>query len=212
MIQDPKILIAIPSGTEWKADFGMSLAFMIAASTRVIPGIGFPELHVHNVRGSILSRSRQQCVEKAIKKKMDYILFIDSDMTFPPTLLQQLLMDRVDVVAANCVTKSRPAVQTARLESKTSRSGTPLVTHGEGLQKVWRVGTGIMLIAIDIFEHIPTPYFDITWCDEAQDYVGEDWTFCEKLQHHGVGIYVDHAISKHVGHIGPYTYTHTDTE
>lgn len=207
-MNEPHVMIAIPSGSDWKAAFGMSLAFLVAQSTQHIPGIGTPRLTLSNTKGSILSRSRQQLVEHAQRMKCTHLLFLDSDMQFPSSTLARLLTAKKKIIAANCATKCIPACPTARL--KDGLVGTPLYEHSEsnGVQEVWRVGTGIMLIDMKVFEKIDKPYFPIEWKEELQDYVGEDWGFCAKAELAGIQIFVDHALSKKIFHVGALAYGH----
>jgi hypothetical protein len=79
-----------------------------------------------------------------------------------------------------------------------------------GLEKVWRVGCGIMLIDLGVLASVPKPWFSIVYDDTMKDETGEDWFFCEQLEKAGIPRYVDHDASKYVGHIGGYTYTFDD--
>lgn len=209
MMRDLRLVIGIPSGTDWKADFGMSLAGLVADFSSPIPGASSQMLRVHNVKGSILSRSRQKLISDAIKGKATHVLFIDSDMIFPSTLFRELFRHMKPVVAANCATKMLPSSPTARLRGD-KLAGVPLYTDEDstGLVEVWRVGTGVMLIDLEIFANLPGPWFDIRWEEQLNDYVGEDWTFCEKLEKAKIPIYVDQDVSKEIGHIGALTYRH----
>ena len=38
-------------------------------------------------------------------------------------------------------------------------------------------------------------------------YQGEDWAFCEACEKAGIPIFIDHDVSKLVGHVGNYEYT-----
>jgi hypothetical protein len=71
-----------------------------------------------------------------------------------------------------------------------------------------------MLIKTSVFERIEKPWFPITWNEENGDYTGEDWNFCAICQENGIDIYIDHDLSKQIGHIGSLTYdmTHHDKE
>jgi hypothetical protein len=69
-----------------------------------------------------------------------------------------------------------------------------------------------MLVELRVFENIPEPWFPIKWNPELQDYTGEDWAFCEQLEERGIPIYVDMQLSKHIGHVGAFTYEHKHVE
>lgn len=209
---NPSVFVGIPSGSTWHADFAMSLIQLVAASGKPLKsGNHIERLQIWNTRGSILSRSRTTLVTTAIEQGFSHILMVDSDMTFPAWTLHQLLSHKQRVVAANCVTKSHPANPTARMLDGTS-AGEPLINHKcKPLTRVWRVGTGIMLIDLAVFSEIKAPWFPIAWNQLTCDYIGEDWGFCEALDAAHIPIYVDRKVSDSVGHVGDYTFTVDDT-
>lgn len=212
-MKNPSVFIGIPSGSDWKADFGMSLAALMASAGRPLKGGGFIErVQLWNTKGSILSRSRHTLVRKAQELQCSHILFIDSDMVFPNWTLHALLAHDKAVVAANCAVKQLPSLPTARQQGD-KPAGT-LVDSREtrGISRVWRVGTGVMLLKTSVFNSIQQPWFDITWNEANDDYTGEDWSLCEKLDAAGIPVYVDHDLSRHIGHVGSYTYEHKDIE
>lgn len=204
------ILIAVPSGTHWLAEFGVSLISMLGHFSQTRVGTSKVQAYqLMNIRGSILPKARLRAIKAAKEMGATHLLFLDSDHTFPSDTLNQLLLREKDCVAANCVTKSIPATTTARGFSKTNNQGTVIFTDDKDtLERVWRVGTGIMLLSEKAFRQIPHDAFSMPFKPDVDDYQGEDWTMCEALERAGCPIYVDHKLSRHVGHIGLLTYTH----
>lgn len=70
------------------------------------------------------------------------------------------------------------------------------------------MGTGVMLIAMSVFDKIGMGVWDMKYLPEVDTYQGEDWSFCEACERAGIKIYVDHGLSREVGHVGNYEYTH----
>ena len=211
--------IAIPSGGEWKADFAMSLINLQRAciqhpELKGYSGIG---IKVINKRGSNLSSLRQGLVEEAIQQKCTHILFLDSDMYFPAMLIHMLARHRRKVVGCNCPTKAIPSSPTARLKDGTD-AGKVLYTTEDTKQlvEVWRVGTGVLFIDLQVFEDLPKPWFDFTYMGkEATDgrtWLGEDWYLCKLFEEAGIKIHVDQEASWHIGHIGSFIYSHAEVE
>jgi hypothetical protein len=212
IMKNPLIMIGIPSTSDWKADFAMSMLGLVASAQQPLANGGkIGMLRFHNAKGSILPKSRELLAETAIREGATHLLFVDSDMTFPPFTLHQLLRHEKSVVAANCVTKVLPALPTAR-QFKIGVPAGELVDSRErrGLSKVWRVGTGVMLVETAVLKQLPKPWFPITWNPDNNDYVGEDWNFCRACEEAGIDIWIDNELSKHIGHIGAYTFTQTD--
>ena len=210
-MKEIRLVIAVPSQQTWEADFGMSMMFLTNfLATHGAIGTKGIQFRVHNKRGSILANMREWMIQEALAGDATHVLFLDSDQTFPMDLFHRLMRHGKKVVAANITTKVLPPSTTARL--KGGVHGVPLITgeNAEDLVKVWRVGTGIMLLDLNLFkrEGMQGPWFNQRWDGELNAYVGEDWAFCEKLEQAGVGIYVDQDVSRSVGHIGKLTYSH----
>lgn len=203
-----RLTIAIPSGDQWERKFGLSLAMMMTTFSQPIPPYKGLSVRVHNRKGSILPNSRQGLVKLAQEFKSTHILFLDSDMVFPAKTAQWLLASKKPVIACNCPTKIIPATTTARRKSD-YHAGQPITSHDkEGIEQIWRVGTGVMLIEMSVFDKIEKPYFPLTYKPGVDDAQGEDWGFCEKLENAGIPIFVDHDLSKHILHTGAFDYSH----
>ena len=211
-----KLAIGIPSTQEWKAEMAMCLQFLTNHLQMFHhPLYALEGLRICNKRGSILPKSRNELLYEALDDGMTHLLFIDSDMRFPPDMPSKFLDKDADVVAANCPTKMLPATPTARKKGK-EFYGEPVYTRRNQqprFEKVWRVGTGLMMIRLGALKPIlDKPLFEIRWSDVANQYVGEDWFFCERLEAAGIDIFVDHKVSESVSHIGDYQYDHGDVQ
>lgn len=206
-----KVMFGIPSLGSWTEQFGMCQAAMSKYFLQnEVQGFRKQEMIHLSVKGSILPRLRADIVKQALARKCTHLLFIDCDQTFPPQTLHRLLAGKKDVLAANVAVKRIPSAPTARKFHQTDPRGEVVYTdeNNEGLEKVWRVGCGIMLINMKVFETIGAGCFEIRWRPEIQDYQGEDWSMCEAIEAAGFEIWIDHGLSNRVGHIGDYAYTH----
>lgn len=209
--QHIRVGVCIPSGQDWSADFGMCLVNLFAhVLTRPMKGVRQIHLTLFNERTSLLPKSRQGLLEKAIAMNCDYALFIDTDQTFPSNLLYRLLSWDKSCVGCNIATKSIPASPTARSFSRAHPGGDVVFSDPEkhGLEEVWRIGTGVMLVKLSTVKAMPKPWFSVTYRAEQAEFVGEDWFFCEQLEKLGCKIYIDHDLSREVGHVGNFTYSH----
>jgi hypothetical protein len=68
-----------------------------------------------------------------------------------------------------------------------------------------------MLIAMDVFEKISAPWFATPWIKDRGCFMGEDSFFCQRLHEAGIPLFIDHDLSKQVGHIGTFEYRHEHT-
>lgn len=209
-----RVAVAIPSGASWMADFSLSLAnLLLYVGQNRLPGASEQSLFMVNKRGSILPQLRQLLARDALARGATHILWLDSDMHFAPETLHSLMSHDLPVVGANCPTKAIPAMPTARQRDNTP-GGKCVYTRldSTGVERVWRLGFGIMLTEAKVFAQMPKPWFGIDWNEEFEDHFGEDWYFCRRCERADIPIHVDHEVSKRTGHIGQFTYTHDEVE
>lgn len=208
-----KVLLAIPSMGSWHEEFGKSLAQL--TSHFAVARVGsykHQQLHTMSMRGSILPNLRLSALQKAKEMGVDYLLWIDSDQSFPKDVVHRLVMWDKDVVGANIATKTIPTLPTARREPIPGEPafGALVFTdaHSTGLQRVWRIGCGLTLMSRKVIQALPEDCFEMLYKPDVRRYQGEDWRMCEHIEKAGFEIYVDHDLSNLVGHHGGFNYTH----
>ena len=97
-----RVLIGIPSQGVWYADFGVSLCNMITACNHFRIGeFKSQEILTTSIRGSVLSKSRRLVVEEAKNREVDYLLWVDTDQTFPRKTLHLLKEDSKEISKGN---------------------------------------------------------------------------------------------------------------
>lgn len=206
------ILIGVIDDGVWKSKFGRCLRNLELAIRNHKIG-EFKSQHVRTlaVTGSVIPKSRLTCLKAAKALDADYLLFIDTDQTFPRNLVHRLVARKVDVVGANIAVKQIPSQPTARGEPPEGKLHGPVIytdPESTGLQKVWRIGTGILMLSKKAYTAVPHSCFEMKYVEAIDDYQGEDWTLCEALRAKGFTIYIDHDVSKEVGHLGEFEFTH----
>jgi hypothetical protein len=204
------LAIATPNlgtvATEYALCLAQTCLFM---QKHVVPGYKQNGLMVLSKKSSILPKLRHDLVEDAIAAKCTHLLFIDSDQSFPADIVHRLAQHKKQVVGCNIAVKTLPSNPTARNFDPTHSGGHAVYSNGKsGLERVWRVGCGVLLLDLSIFAKLPKPWFDTSWNAELNDFTGEDWYFCELLDKAGIPIYVDHAASKLIGHVGQFVFEH----
>lgn len=196
--EEPVVMIATPAQDTVLATYTRSVVQCVAYSIGQGLRVGF-----HLAQYSILPLSRQMLVQVAIESGATHVLFIDSDMEFPADLAVRLVRHRQPIVAVNCMARRSPYYLTARDEAGRE---VPTNTESSGLEKVARVGTGIMLIHTDVVRAIPMPWFQTEWIPEKAVFRGEDFYFCDKARAAGFDLYIDHDLSKQVSHVGTFQF------
>lgn len=202
------ITICIPARDSVSSGFAVDLAMLSArVYSDIVPGYKF---NINMISGTLISDQRTKLAQAAVAAGSDYILFLDSDMRFPASLLSDLIKHDKDIVACNYATRRAP-VKTVAFSDFASLQC--VYSYGKsGLEDVDAVGMGAMLIKTDVFKKLPMPWFNISFLPSGRIYIGEDIYFCKLAQAHGYTVYVDHAASQKVGHIGTIEFQHVDAE
>ena len=164
------------------------------------------------LQGTLIQNQRADLCLDAMREGCSHILFIDSDMTFPQDMIGRLLAHDVDIVAANCARRRMPTGPTAQnYDENGKRQSVFSLPESTGLEEVGSVGTGVMLIKREVFQGMTEPWFDMPWQYDNRGYMGEDVFFCKKAQELGFKVYIDHDVSKEIGHIGTFEFKHDHT-
>jgi hypothetical protein len=189
----PHVAVAIPCGTMVHADFAVSLGSMMHS-------LGEMPMSIVLGKSSIVADARNMSLEYAQSHNADYILFIDSDMTFPRDALLRLLVRNVDIVGA---TYSRRTPPFSFLGDILPEQPTDAP---KGLLEMTRIPTGFLLVKATVFERLKRPYFRFRVDEEAGVNIGEDYEFSDRVRSLGFRIWCDPYLSKELGHIGEKSY------
>ena len=188
------ILIGIPT----RGDVCAGTANDIIA---LICNAGLP-LAVNFSIGSVLPGNRELLAEQMLEMGASHILYLDSDMRFPPDTLNRLLARDKAIVGSNAVTRKgfiRPYAG--------GFDGLPVYSNGKsGIEKVMTVGAGILLIRREVFEAMKKPWFMFPWMGERLGHGGEDAYFCRMAAEAGFDTWIDHDLTQEVRHIGTFEY------
>jgi hypothetical protein len=159
---------------------------------------------LHFNMGSEVAMQRQQLVDQALDTSCTHIMWIDSDMKFPPNTLNMLLSYKKDIVAGNYATRVPPHRPVAFTDPNNLDSR---CFSGTGLEEVWAVGSGMMLVNRKVYEKIPRPHYKIEYDENYTSLVGEDVYFCNNAHKYGYTVFVDHVISDKIAHVGTRAFT-----
>jgi hypothetical protein len=198
-----KIAICVPHCGDTKAEFTISLVRL--AITTLEAKINFngaivrPEIKPFFFTTSILPLGRIKLAEAALEWGADYLLWADSDHSFPGSALLRLLAHNVDVVGIN-----QPRVRPPHELTAVGLDGAPL-RPGSGLESVMSMGLALCLVRAAVFSSLSRPWFQVNILENG-DVIGEDFWFFRRLREAGVKLHVDHDLSARVGHVGQRIY------
>jgi len=148
--------------------------------------------------GGDQARGRNTVVRRALERGSEWVLFLDDDHSFPPTILDVLLSRNVPVVSCLYLNRADPFLPIAYAEKDEEGNYWPLDLSQcpeHGLVQVRAVGAGGLLIKTDVLRQIGDPWFLHT-TEQS-----EDIYFCEQLFKHEIPLYVD--LDAPLGHVVP---------
>src|SRR5215471_3107189 len=195
-----RLAIGGPTRDLVPASFAVDLAQLYAKTRESGPWgrnvtVGF-------IASTYIHVGREMFLEESLKQGATHILWIDTDMSFPPEAANWLALHQQPFVAANCVTRDGSGRFTARRDGHRVRT----TEESTGLEGVHEIGFGLVLMeAAAILAGLPRPWFLHGMNEQGGD-IGEDIMFCRSVRKAGHTIFIDHDLSKQVGHIGQRTY------
>lgn len=199
-----KVSIVVPTRDTVHSGFAFSLTQLIKTSENA--GI---ETFLFFNSGSVLLSQRENLTKMSLEVESDYILWLDSDMTFPSTTLLRLLSHNKNIVGCNYKKRSNPQTPVAYKKIGDWDSWLPL-EEKENLVEVEGVGMGCILIKTNLFKKIEKPYFEFTYDKKTDDWLGEDFNLFKKFRNIGENIYIDTHLSMDIGHLGLYKFGSTN--
>lgn len=202
----PKVMIAVPMMGTVRSEFLLSLVSMANP--------GGAKLAVE--ANSLVYAARNSLTVKALENGYDYILWIDSDMTFPPEMLLRLLEDaesmNLDYVSGLYFSRRYPTRPLILKDIQWERDEeTGIIKHGaemywdypeDSVFPIAGSGLGCVLmrteLAMKVAEAFMIPAFD------PLPSFGEDYSFCWRLKQLGVKMWCDSRVK--LGHVGTMIY------
>jgi hypothetical protein len=211
-----KIAICVPHHGDVKAKFALCLANLVAETTRgtirLELSIDRAEVRTFFEQDGPVDFKRTRLVRRARKWGAEYILFVDSDQTFPPDALLRLLRRRKPVIGCNYVTRYEPVQPTAIDGDNRRLSTTRAKAEADQLEEVAALGLGFCLLHTHVFEIIgkdAVPFL-FTFDSNGEIVCGEDVHFFNVVRAAGLAVFLDHAVSWDIGHIAEAVRTHSE--
>lgn len=191
------VAVCMPSGDYMHVDCAHALMHMMVYTGRERRDIRAIFI---NEKQTILEVGRHRLVMQAMRFKADYILWVDSDMTFSYDSLTRLIDSGKEIIGCQALMRSEPHASNAYdMEGQQ-------VIYPEKIVEVKYIGTGFLLVKTAVFEAIGKPYFKTTYDVATENWQGEDLNFCDRARVAGYKIYCHGPLSKNLYHIGSKKY------
>lgn len=192
----PLVAICVPSTGTWKAKMGHDLCLMCCLS------LAHANLILCNQESSSIGDSRNRMVLDSRRHKVDYLMFVDTDMVFPEDGLARLIAHDKDIVGATYNRRVPPYDTLGEWEPFT------LANDKIGLARAKKMPTGFLLVKASVFERLKPPwFFEAFGWDNRSDanptgHASDDYVFMLRAHEAGIEAYIDFDLSFEIGHIG----------
>lgn len=218
-VERAEVFIALPTYSTWVGQFAMSLINALPRMKAAIcPAIG----------DSLVTRARNNIAHEFMKTDIPWLLFIDTDLEFPPEHIEHLIShDSRFPIVGGCYPKKKLGSPEWVLNAMPGSS-----PDANGLQEVAEMGTGLLKIHRSVFAAVREAYPQLRYrCDAHKDirydffpvgtyrdatfkpedparYLSEDWYICQLARAIGYRVFADtRCTAKHHGSIAyPVTF------
>jgi hypothetical protein len=194
------VSILVPTKDTVYSHFSYSLSNMIKLTTQM--GI---ETHLFFDSSTILINQRERLINQAIEVGSEWVLWLDSDMMFPPTVLMRLLSHNQNLVGCNYMKRSYPFKTVAFTDTSDWENWIP-IQYSNDLVDAEAAGMGCVLMKTELFKQLEKPYFEYTYQQKTNDWGGEDFTLFKKFNKLGHILKIDMNLSNEIYHIGTFAY------
>lgn len=190
-----KVFIAVPCMDTLSAKFAQCLVNLVNHKRDFDVEVGF---HI----GSLVYDSRNKLAERAINSDADYVLWLDSDMTFMPDTLDMMIntlkTNNWEMLTGMYFRRRPPFTPTLFEELRILPTGTVTKEFDEIPDEIFQVagcGFGCVLMSRHVLWNV--------FCQNGNMFapingVGEDLSFCWRARRCGHKIYCDPTIA--LGH------------
>lgn len=206
------VAVLTPTTGVCRMGYAQSLARMVAyfSQVRIFEDEPVQSLITDSVEGSGIAENYERMVLKYLEDEAvhwTHFLSVEDDMGFAPDVLHMLAKHKLPIVGANYSTNKGP-----RQRFTAAGLNGPCVTNEEtiGVEEVSLLPQGLTLVAREVYEALPHPWFLMGYSKESGKYVYQDYYFSQIARDAGFKLFVDHDVSKKICHTGPYNYTWRD--
>lgn len=204
-----QLSVCIPTTGFSRAEHAMSLANFCLYFMQEPVAPGEPQsIVLRHYQSSSIQNGREWLVRQSLADGATHVLFIDEDVAFEVDAPYFLLRRQHPLVACNY--KMRYEGMPFAAFSPDGERRIVTTAASPPTEEISASGFGLALIAREVFETVPQPWFPTPWCESTGTYSTEDVPFFLKARAAGFTPWVDHEASRRITHIGSYRYRWDD--
>ena len=195
--------ILIPAFEQVYADFAECLVNVVQHNQRC--GI---HTNVSFLAGSYISQARRELAHQFMEGKNEWAFWIDGDMKFPIDAIERMMSREKKIIGCNYRRRRYPRTTfTAANGNLMNLIEVQTTDSSPELEKVNYIPGGMMLVHRSVYDTVARPYYAVQFNPRFNLEIGEDLYFCEKASTMGFELWIDHAVSRDVSHVGAFSYS-----
>ena len=196
-----KLMVAVPTVDYVPADFVKSLTQLSLKLGRArIPA------DVEIVGGTLVYIARNRLANRAIGNGYTHVLWLDSDMTFGPDILDDLLFCGKDMVCGAFVSRRPPYGPCVYTDISDPANMIQVKNFGTEPFRVDGCGFAAVLTAVGLLAEVRDRFGT---CFRPTEQYGEDLAFCDRVKQLGHEIWCEPTVRPgHIAHVPVYAGEH----
>ena len=196
-----RLLVAVPTVDYVPADFVKSLANLsLRLGRERIPA------DVQIIGGTLVYIARNRLAHRAIRDEYTHVLWLDSDMTFSDSIVEDLLFCGKDMVCGAFVSRRPPYGPCVYTDISDPANMKKVENFGTEPFRVDGCGFAAVLTSVSLLDAVQSNFGT---CFRPTEQYGEDLAFCDRVKQLGREIWCEPTVRPgHIAHIPVYAGEH----
>ena len=196
-----RLMVAVPTVDYVPADFVKSLANLCLRLGRErIPA------DVQIIGGTLVYIARNRLALRAIRDEYTHVLWLDSDMTFSDSIVEDLLFCGKDMVCGAFVSRRPPYGPCVYTDISDPANMKKVENFGTEPFRVDGCGFATVLTSVSLLDAVQSNFGT---CFRPTEQYGEDLAFCDRVKQLGMEIWCEPTVRPgHIAHVPVYAGEH----
>ena len=196
-----RLMVAVPTVDYVPADFVKSLAKLsLRLGRERIPA------DVEIVGGTLVYIARNRLAHRAIRDEYTHVLWLDSDMTFSDSIVEDLLFCGKDMVCGAFVSRRPPYGPCVYTDISDPANMKKVENFGTEPFRVDGCGFATVLTSVSLLDAVQSNFGT---CFRPTEQYGEDLAFCDRVKQLGMEIWCEPTVRPgHIAHVPVYAGEH----
>ena len=196
-----KLMVAVPTVDYVSAEF---LKCLVKLSIELAANGDKPDVQI--IGGTLVYIARDRLARRAIDGEYTHVLWLDSDMTFKPDIVDDLLFCGKDMVCGAFVSRRPPYGPCVYTSIDDPAQMQKVENFGTEPFRVDGCGFAAVMTRVDLLDAV---WANFGTCFRPTEKYGEDLAFCDRVKQLGREIWCEPTVRPgHIAHVPVYAGEH----